>query len=634
MEALIERDFLLELADRCFQPTPTEPAWQWARENVWLDEKQSATPGYYDPDLTPWAKEWHLLPLRPDIREVVIMKSSRSGATEAWLNVLRWMPEHWPGNALFAINSQTKAKEVSRKRIIPTIERTAGAQLTERSDDLATLLISLKNMDIVVSGSGSSGPFMEAWYRLILLDELENHEQNQETSTYDRARSRQATVPDGKLVAMSKPELAGGIIDANYIRGTQEKWMVPCPRCERRIELLFEFLQFGHCKELIGWDLARAMEDTYYQCQKCNGRINENEKRSMIMEGIWEPTPADQRRRPPSKRAVAAEPGVASYHISDLYSLFPSVSWGFLSKEFLTSHVIEPNEGRKKYFRTNHLGWPVEPRELILEEDAVLALRGGVVEDRAGARVVIGTPYSLCYLNDEPHAELPFRPSLLTLTADKQADCLKFMVFAWLADGQAYLIDVGRVRDEDELIGLRNRPYMVAGFADPVYIYSGLVDCGYKEMDVYRACLAAQDLGFQLHPSRGWGWKSDFHGKTINYKTDYCDQRTIVVREFFDHRIKVDFYLGKISKRSSPRLWIPNDLPTGVIAEWRAERLVSVTINGRPVQKFEHDKHAHGPNDYGDCGKAQYVIYQEIKEELPHLPLLPLTPVGATDGGR
>lgn len=617
--------FLVHLAGQCLQPTPDEPGWKWAAKNVWLDEKQTATPQFYDPEMTPWAKDWHTLPLDPATREVVIMKCSRSGATEAWFNVLRWMPDHWPGNALFAINSRDKAKEVSKKRLLSTLPRAAGAQMPDNPDDLSTLRISLKNMDIIVSGSGAAGPFMEGWYRLIILDELENHEQNQETTTYDRARSRQATVPDGKLAALSKPELAGGIIDLNFIRGTQEKWMVPCPRCGGRIELLMEFLRYTHCKDLLTWDLARVLTDTWYQCQLCEGRIDESEKRAMVAAGEWMPTPVAERRRPPSGNAVAAEPGVRSFHISDLYSLFPAVSWGFLAKEYLTAYVIEPNESRQKYFQTNHLGIPWQPKEHSIDEDAVLALVGGVIEEREdGKKVTVGIAYETPYLGDQPQSALPFRPKLLTLTADKQSDCVKYVVGAWLGDGQLFLIDFGKVRDEDELVALFHRPYFVEGFLDhPIYIFSGLIDCGFEQMHVYRACLSAQERGIELHPSRGWGWKSDFHGKTINFKIDYCDQRQIIVREFFDHRIKSDLYLGKIGRRDDPRFWLPTNITSEFCAELRAEKLITVIQNGRPVQKWMHDKGKHGPNDFGDCVKAQYVIYQEISETLSSLPDLP-----------
>lgn len=621
-----ERSFVHSLADSCFRERPKEPVWQWAGKNVWLGDKMSPQPKLYDPEQTPWAKEWHQLPMMEDVREAWVMKCSRSSFTESGLNILRWMPENWPGNALFAINSREEAKKVSKTRLKDTLKASAGAKLTDNPDDVSTHLISLLNMDIVVSGSGAAGPFMQTWYRFIVLDELENHEDHtQETTTVDRARSRLVGVADGKIYGGSKPELAGGVIDLQYIRGSQKKFLVPCPRCGRRIELLMPYIRFAHCKERDGWNLARVMAEAYYQCQLCNGSIFEHEKWAMMNadEAEWVPTPSSERRRPPSGNAVAAEPGVESYHISDLYSLWTDLTWGFLAKEYLSAYVIEPNLERQKYFRTNHEGLPFEPVTTQIKEDTVLSLVAGIVEERGGRAVTLGTPFELAYHNDEYHAPLPFtRPIWLTVTGDKQEHCIKYWVQAWFSDGQGFLVDCGFAKDYDAFIELFRRPYYTASQLQPHYIGSGLIDCGEDKMDVLRCCLKAQAQGFQLHPSRGSGFHSEFRDKTIRYRPDVCDGQQIVIREFYDHAIKSDFMLGKIGKRTDPRLWFPRDLVAvapWVIQELRAERLQVVNVNGRRVQKWTHDKQKHGPNDALDLGKNQYVILQEIKEDLKKL---------------
>lgn len=627
-----ERAFVHTLADSCFRERPKEPVWKWASQNVWLGSKMSPQPKLYDPDQTPWAKEWHQLPMMEDVREAWVMKCSRSSFTESGLNIIRYMPQNWPGNALFAINSREEAKKVSKTRLIDTLKESAGAQLSDNADDVSTHLISLTNMDIVVSGSGAAGPFMQTWYRFIVLDELENHEDHtQETTTVDRARSRLVGVADGKIYGGSKPELAGGPIDLNYIRGSQKKWLVPCPRCGRRIELLMPFIRFAHCKERDGWNLARVMAEAYYQCQLCNGSIFEHEKWAMINAGEWVPTPASERRRPPSGNAVAAEPGVESYHISDLYSLWTDLTWGFLAKEWLASYVIEPNTERQKYFRTNHEGLPFEPVTTQIKEDTVLSLVAGIVEERGGRAVTLGQPFELAYHDDEYHAPLPFtQPIWITITGDKQEHYIKFWVQAWFSDGQGFLIDCGFAKDYDAFIELFRRPYYTEGRVEPHYIGAGLIDCGEDKMDVLRCCLKAQAQGFQLHPSRGSGFHSEFRDKTIRHRKDYCDGQEIVIREFYDHAIKSDFMLGKIGRRTDPRLWFPRDLATvapWVIQELRAERLQVVNVNGRRVQKWTHDKQKHGPNDALDLGKNQYVILQEIKEDLKGLgPVRPTAP--------
>lgn len=613
-----ERAFVVDLADSALQVTPSEPVWQWAQRSVWLDEKMAATPGFYDASKTPWAREWQNLPMQPDVREGIAMKSSQSGFTEGALNMMRWMPEHWPGNVLYAINSKEKASEVSNKRIHPTLARTAGAQITADPNDLATRKISLKNMEIVVSGSGSSGPFMEAWYRLIILDELENHEQNQETTTYDRAKSRQATVADGKLLAMSKPELAGGIIDLNYIRGTQEKWMVPCPHCAGKIELIWEYLRFSHCRSLLGWDINRVRAETFYQCQICGGRIDEHHKRAMVNAGEWQPTPEADRRRPPSGNVVVAEPGIRSFHISDLYSLWQNISWGYLAGFYVQHFLVEPNETKMKYFRTNHLGLPWEPKATVIKEDTINLLIAGIVEEKGGVNVTTGEAYELAYVENEFHAKLPFKERVhLTIAADKQEQCIKAWVQAWTHDGQGYLVDLVVVKDGEAFLDLRNRPYYTAHSDEPIFIHGGLIDCGDEKIEMLRLCVKAWSLGWELHPSRGSGFHSEFKGKSLYYRRDVVDGQEIYIREFHDHAIKSDFYLGKIGRRADPRQWFPRNIPSWFVAELRAERLTSQIINGRMVQKWTHEKQKHGPNDLGDCGKQQWgVVYPEIKEGL------------------
>jgi hypothetical protein len=615
-----EGEFLRGLAASCFRGSPDGPPWAWAAQNVWLGGKMAPEPKLYDPEQTPWAKKWHEFPLR-ESREMWVMKCSRSSFSETGLNVIRWMPENWPGNALFAINSKEEARKVSNGRLAPTLDKAA---LSEDPDDTTTHLISLPNMDIVVSGSGSAGPFMQTWYRWIVLDELENHQtHSQETTTVDRARSRLVGVADGKIYGGSKPELAGGIIDLQYIRGTQEKWMVPCPRCEKRIELLMSFVRFGHCKERDGWNLASVLAEAYYQCQLCGGRIQQHEKDAMVKEGEWQPTPAKDRRRPPSGKAVAAEPGVESYHISDLYSLWPDLTWGKLACEFLSAYVIDPNITRQKYFRTNHEGLPWEAEEKQIKEDTILALVAGIEEARADRTVVLGEGFELAYHGQEFHAKLPWRQSIwLTLTADVQLYCIKFWVQAWMWDGQGFLVDCGQVKDYDALIELFAREYWREGAEEPDFIQAGLIDCGDEKMEVLRCCLKAQELGYQLHPSRGSGFHNEFKDKTIRHRADVCDGQEIWIREYYDHAIKSDFLLGKVGRRSDPRLWLPRDLARvhpWVLSELRAERLVVQMVNGRPKSKWVHDKQKHGPNDATDLGKCQYVIYQEIKEDLKQM---------------
>jgi phage terminase large subunit GpA-like protein len=604
-----ERELIHGLADTVFRGSPTEPVWAWAERNVWLSEKMVSQPKYYDSRLTPWTRAWQEVVADYETREAIFMKSSQSGVTEASLNIVRWMPEHRPGNVLYATTSRDEGRKVCKNRLLPTL---TSAALSENPDEVTGNLIGCKNMDIVVSGSGASGPFLQAWYRVIILDELENHQQDQGTTTYDRALSRMATVADGKLFAMSKPEISGGLIHWHYLRGSQEKWLVPCPRCGERIELVWDHVTFGEARDLVGaWDMRLLPQVTHYRCQACGGRIEEHEKTAMVRAGGWVATQPERRDRGPDGRAVPAEPGVRSFHISDLYSCWENVSWANLARIFLSSFVVSPSEERQMFFRTNHLGLPWEPQVGRVRDTEVYALVAGRVEDDgAGNRIKVGEAYLLSYRDGEMCAPLPVMPDVLVVTADKQGDYLKYVVWCWSVSGEAWHVDHGILKDEEDLLALQHRAYMRPD-GEMGHIVGGLVDCGFRQQDVFRACLRAQGNGWHLYPCKGFDGLA-FRGKMIREREDMIDGSPVLIYDFWSHVFTSNFYLGKVSRREKPRLWLPEDIGEDLVKEWSAEKLVLKTVGGRKVQKWEHERAKDGPNDYGDCAKMQLVAWQVL----------------------
>jgi phage terminase large subunit GpA-like protein len=636
LDASPEHSFLVNIALGHFKPRSKEPIWQWADREVWLDQKQTAKAGRYDSRKTPWAREIQDIPRDPDcshVREVAIKKPSRCGITEGVLNVVRWMPEHWPGNVLYAINSQKKAREVAKKRIIPGIESTAKGQLTDDPNDKTLSTITLKNMEIIVSGSGADGAFMEAWYRLVILDELSRHIHNQGTTTEQRAKSRQSDVDDGVVYKISKPEEAGDAIDLAYIRGDQRKYLVPCPRCERRIELTRHGVVYSHCRQMDGtWDLDAVVRDSYRLCPYCQGRIDEHEKYAMVNSDLarWTPTEPALRRKSPEGTYVPIDPALRSYHLGDWYSLHDRLTTGELMKLYLMAYEIEPSESSKFYFTTNHEGESYENNDHKIDSDSIDALQGGRVEQREitngdgtkETRIeVLGVKFFRAYIDGEFKSRLPFRPALIAVKADKQKDRIKAMVYAWMANGDRYLIDVCYFQDEDAFIALHARPYWIEkeylvdpDDDQPMFVLSGLIDSRYRPTEVYAACIKAHhDHGWQVWPVKGEGKHEEYQGKMYRLVVDKCESEDITVRYFYDYEIKNNFYITRIQKRSSPRLWLPDDLPKAVYSEWMAETYNETT------KEWEHDP-KRGPNDFGDCGKYCELFWQENKLELKNLP--------------
>jgi len=618
-----EADLLLDVFCGAFQGMPEQPVWEWADENVYFSEKMAAEAAHYDSSLTPWAREWQDLPRSKSVHECDVMKSSQSGATEAILNAIRWMPKHKPGNVGYVINSAYKAKRIGKVRLRETLLECAADQVSDDPNDAATCNIILKNMEITISGSGSPNAFRETWYRLGVLDEPEDHEtQGDGTTSYDNIQTRFTTVSDALLYVIGKPQEKGGIIHRCFLKGSQEKYLVPCPRCDRRIELLFENLRFSHCKDLVGtWDLERVIDDTWYECQLCAGRIEEREKRDMVQRGIWVPTPA-RFRETLDGRAIQAEPGVRSFHISDLYSLFPKVRWGILAKKWLSAYKTAPSITAQNAFSTEHLGRPIEPQEMGFRDGTIEALQGGIVEEVGGRKVVLGAAFKLCYEFHEEVGPLPIDDvDYLSITGDRQGDCIKFVVFCWSKRGEAFPIDYGVVRDEDAFLEMRQRTYQphTPGAGKAFRIFGGLIDCGHNPgKAIYEMCAKAQALGWYMYPSRGEGHNSEYKGRSVRLveKIDFTESGQAVDRwAFHDHAIKMDLLIGKIHRRDHPRLWMPTPVPSPFLTELTAERLTMVRVGDRRTQKFVHNE-SLGPNDYLDCFKQQYVFRTVLLEEI------------------
>ena len=167
---IAERDFARSIFHDTFLGSPQEPVWKWADRKIFFDQKQTAQMDRYDSSVTPWVRDIQDAIRDPETKEVTGLKSSQTGLSQGALNAIAYMPEHCPGNVLYAINSKEKGSDVANIRLGPLLKKLAGSQLSEDPNDFATLTMRLKNMVVKVSGSGSASPVRETWYRVVVID--------------------------------------------------------------------------------------------------------------------------------------------------------------------------------------------------------------------------------------------------------------------------------------------------------------------------------------------------------------------------------------------------------------------------------------------------------------------------------
>ena len=603
---------LADLVATAFAVRSTEPVWKWAARNVYIKERGE----YWDPHLTPWViRALEIGPTRA-CREIHWMKSSRTGVSEAAFHLIRWKPRHAPGDVLYTIDSQDEVRNISKTRLRETILANAGEALPTDPHDVTSLAIRLKNMNIYLGGGASESIYNNKAIDLGIVDEPETQKLNQRGtntggSTIDLTRSRFTTVENPLLWTMSKPHLEGGIIHEEWKLGTREIYLVPCPHCGVLQELTPSKLVFSHCKTLAGeWDYSRLARETFIKCEACGELVEEKHKRDMVQcqelggaaRWLWtNPHP---------------RPAVFSFHISDLYSLFPQVGWGRLAE-----HIIRAagTAEKKKYVRNNHFGLPWKPHTVDVDESALMLCRAGVPDTRKrapGEPEPIPVPtYKLGPSGIADHC--PIVPAFLTLCADVQGDRLKGTLCAFQIDGTAWLLGYFSVLSLDDLPELCRRPFPVlpAGpGAPPATVLTGLVDSGdgNRTYEIYEWIQSRPEIN--LWPSKGG--RDLTGGRFVNPAKFTHKGRPLVRYDYHDHQLKCLLYHTKIGERKSPRLYFPTDLADHpkFWTEFQNEKLVIESDKwGRPVQRWKQT----GPNDWPDSLKMHYVIWDQLAPNLP-----------------
>lgn len=191
-------------------------------------------------------------------------------------------------------------------------------------------------------GSNSPANLSSRPVGLLWMDETDKYgdESKFEAAAIKLAEERTKTYPFPLVVKSSTPTLANRMIWTEFLKTDQRYYMLPCPRCERRIRLLFTVRsqEHGECgvrwwreseeesKTDGAWDMEKVAMNAFYRCQECGGEIQDIERQSMLNEGIWAPTNPQ------------AAPGWFGYQLSSIYSILSQqTSLSAVAIQFLTS---------------------------------------------------------------------------------------------------------------------------------------------------------------------------------------------------------------------------------------------------------------------------------------------------------
>ena len=302
-----------------------------------------------------------------------------------------------------------------------------------------------------------------------------------------------------KIVFESVPKVKGrSRIEALRLAGTNCRFEVPCPHCQRYQRLEWNRVEWER-DENGRHNPTIAKNTAYYRCLHCNEVVNDHHRAWMIRRGVWCAEGCDvlsdealriaehELARPiNAPRAyvwsgwklcpwVTGEPvrdgEDASYQLGSQYAL--SLRWGDLGKEWVTCY-------KKPQLLRNLINqWMGETWE---------ASQSKTDPEKVGERL----------RSEYQRGIVPEWAVFLTFQADRQAADGGFIPFAVMAHGpgeRSHVVEYGVCRSLDEAHSERIRQqYQHADGGNTIAPAISAIDSGFNTKDTYDFCSSHVDI--------------------------------------------------------------------------------------------------------------------------------------------
>ena len=235
-------------------------------------------PGRWTPEPAPWTLAMHDSKAPINIGQ----KSAQMGFTETVLNITFFRIDIKNESCLYILPTKTPdASEFSAARFDAALEL---------SPHLNNLFSNVKNVghkragtaNLYVGGANSRSFLKSKPVVFIVFDELD--EMNQDNIPL--AEERTSFQAEPQLWKISTPTIPNKRINEAFLTSTQEHFFFKCPHCGRYIELLFpdSIVITAENKE------DEGIKDTHLICTLCKNKLEHEDKRYFLKNGIWQPT--------------------------------------------------------------------------------------------------------------------------------------------------------------------------------------------------------------------------------------------------------------------------------------------------------------------------------------------------------
>lgn len=313
----------------------------WADRHRILSSKQSGERGEWRTARNPILREiMDCLSHTSPVREIVVMKSSQVGVTEAMINKIGYNMDHAPCPTMVLMPTLDSRDSWKVQKLNPLLQETdviRGILGGLKSRDAANSkdVIDFPGGILFLAGGNSPNSYAQKSVRDLLMDDLDRFpgEIGKEGDPVALARGRCKSFPRYKLMLVSTPTIRGvSLIEREYLLTDQCRFHVPCPACGAMQPLKWENMK---------WEQAhKPPRAAWYECAACGHEIHEHHKPRMLGGGVWVAEYPEIKRR--------------GFHVSALYApIGLGPSWLDLAVQFLEA---KGDPGTLKTFINTNLG--------------------------------------------------------------------------------------------------------------------------------------------------------------------------------------------------------------------------------------------------------------------------------------
>lgn len=293
---------------KTWRPPPDLQIDSWSDQYRKLSSESSPEPGQWRTDRVPFQREIMKVINDTNVEEVTFIKSAQVGATELLLNTIGYFIDQEPAPILVMQPTLAMAQTFSKDRLAPMLRDTTKLKgkvkdPKTRDGENTTLHKKFPGGHITVVGANSSSGLRSRPIRILLCDEVDSYPPSAGTEgdPINLAKKRTTVFPNRKVILVSTPTIKGlSRIERAYEESDQRIYLVPCPECEHKQQLLW--------KNVI-WDEGKPDTATLV-CDSCGSVIPESKKQWMLMNGEWQSTKESKK---------------IGFHISELYSPFRTI---------------------------------------------------------------------------------------------------------------------------------------------------------------------------------------------------------------------------------------------------------------------------------------------------------------------